>query len=125
MNGSMKATALACLGGLLAGAVGGWWAGRELFPKRWSWEQQYEQVFNRFSSELKLTPDQQPKVKALLDAKRQKMEALRAEMRPRREEIRQAARADIRALLTPEQQPRFDEIEKEWEELRAKRRASR
>ena len=112
MNGS-RAVALACLAGLLAGAGGGWGAGRGLFPRRWSWEQRYEKMLERFNSELRLTPEQREQVKVLLDAKRQKMEALKNEARPRREEIRQATRTEIRKLLSPEQQQKFDKMVKE------------
>ena len=122
MNGSTRAVALACLTGLLVGAAGGWWAGRDLFPRRWDWEQRYEKMLERFSSELKLAPDQKEQVKTLLEAKRQKMEALRNEVRPRREEIRQSTQAEIRKLLSPEQETKFDRMEKEWKSRRAKRR---
>ena len=125
MNGSTRAITLACLAGLLVGAAGGWWAGRDLFPRRWSWEQRYEKMLERFSSELKLTPEQKGQVKVLLDAKRKKMEALKDEVRPRREEVRQATRTEIRKLLSPEQQTKFDRMEKEWQARRAKRHGSR
>ena len=125
MNGSNRAIALACLAGLLAGAAGGWWAGRELFPRRWGWEQRYEKMLERFSSELKLAPEQKEQVKALLEAKRQKMEALRNEVRPRREEIRQSTQSEIRKLLSPEQQTKFDRMEKEWQARRSQRHGSR
>ena len=125
MNGLTRTVVLACLAGLLVGAAGGWWAGRELFPRRWGWEQRYEKMLERFSSELKLTPDQKEQVKALLEAKRQKMEALRNEVRPRREEIRQSTQTEIRKLLSPEQQTKFDRMEKEWQARRAKRHGSR
>ena len=125
MNGSTRAVALACLAGLLVGAAGGWWAGRDLFPRRWGWEQRYEKMLERFGVELKLTPEQKEQVKVLLEAKRRKMEALRTEIRPRREEIRQSTQAEIRKLLSPEQQTKFDRMEKEWQARRAKKHGSR
>jgi Spy/CpxP family protein refolding chaperone len=47
-------------------------------------------------------------VQAIIDETRNEYRALRTELRPRFEEPRQKARARIRALLTPEQQQKFD-----------------
>ena len=125
MNGLTRTVALACLAGLLVGAAGGWWAGRDLFPRRWGWEQRYEKMLERFGVELKLTPEQKEQVKALLEAKRKKMEALRNETRPRWEEVRQSTQAEIRKLLSLEQQGKFDWMEKEWQARRSKKHSSR
>ena len=78
-------------------------------------------MLDRFSSGLRLTPEQRTQVGALLETKRQKMDTLRAEMRPRFEEVRQSTQADIRRLLTPDQQTRFDEMEKDWQTRLKKR----
>jgi len=58
--------------------------------------------------DLSLTEDQTKSVNAILDETRNEYRSLRAELRPRFEEPRQKARARIRALLTPEQQQKFD-----------------
>ncbi len=121
MNGSKRWTAFVCLTGIVLGTGVGWWAGRDLFPRRWGWEQRYQRMLERFSSELKLTPEQKDRVKVLLEAKRQKMETLRAEARPRYEEVRISTQTEIRKLLSPEQQKRFDRMEMEWKRRRAQR----
>ena len=121
MNGSRRVAAFACLASLTLGAGAGWWAGRDLFPRRWSWEQRYQRMWERFSSQLKLTAEQRDQVKVLLEAKRQKMSALRVETRPRYEEIRRSTQAEIRRMLSPEQQKKFDRMEMEWQARRAKR----
>ncbi len=121
MNGSRRGVALVCLASLALGVGGGWWAGRELFPRRWGWEQRYQKMWEKFSSELKLTPEQKDQVKVLLEEKRRKMEALRAETRPRYEEVRRSTQQEIRKLLSPEQQTKFDRMEMEWQARRAKR----
>ena len=122
MNGSKKGIALACLACLAVGTGMGWWAGRDLFPRRWSWEQRFERMLDRFSSELKLSPEQKDQVKRLLKAKRQKMEMLRAEVRPRYEEVRKSTQAEIQKLLSPEQQKKFNRMEMEWQARRPRRR---
>ena len=45
-----------------------------------------------------------------LDETRNEYRSLRVELRPRFEEPRQKARTKIRALLTPEQQQKFDAL---------------
>jgi Spy/CpxP family protein refolding chaperone len=64
--------------------------------------------FEKMRSELKLTEDQTTKVRAILDETRNEYRALRRALRPRFEEPRLKARGKIRALLTPEQQTKFD-----------------
>lgn len=64
--------------------------------------------FEKMRSELKLTDEQTKAVSAILDDARNEYRTLRGELRPRFEEPRQKARAKIRALLSPEQQQKFD-----------------
>jgi Spy/CpxP family protein refolding chaperone len=64
--------------------------------------------FEKMRAELKLTDEQTKAVQAIIDDTRNEYRALRTELRPRFEEPRQKARARIRALLTPEQQQKFD-----------------
>jgi Spy/CpxP family protein refolding chaperone len=64
--------------------------------------------FEKMSRDLSLTDDQRKQVSTILDETRNDYKALRAELRPRFDEPRQKARARIRALLTPEQQQKFD-----------------
>jgi len=58
--------------------------------------------------DLSLTDDQMKSVSTILDETKNEYKALRAEVKPRFDEPRQKARARIRALLTPEQQQKFD-----------------
>jgi len=64
--------------------------------------------FEKMRRDLNLTEDQTKSVSAILDETRNEYRSLRAELRPRFEEPRQKARTRIRALLTPEQQQKFD-----------------
>jgi Spy/CpxP family protein refolding chaperone len=64
--------------------------------------------FEKMRTELSLTDQQTQSVRAILDETRNEYRALRTELKPRFEEPRQKARARIRALLTPEQQQKFD-----------------
>ncbi len=58
--------------------------------------------------DLSLTDDQVKSVSVILDETKNEYKALRTELKPRFEEPRQKARGRIRALLTPEQQQKFD-----------------
>jgi Spy/CpxP family protein refolding chaperone len=64
--------------------------------------------FEKMRRDLSLTEDQTKSVSTILDETRNEYRSLRAELRPRFEEPRQKARTRIRALLTPEQQQKFD-----------------
>ena len=63
---------------------------------------------DRMQHELNLTPTQRDQIVQIVDETHSKVMALREEFQhQRREQIRQA-RARVRALLTPEQQEKFD-----------------
>ncbi len=67
-----------------------------------------EHMFEKMRRDLDLDERQAAEVRRILDETRNEYRGLRAEARPRFDTIRQSARARIRALLTPEQQQRFD-----------------
>lgn len=71
-------------------------------------ERNPQQRFEKMRSELKLTDEQTKAVSTILDEARNEYRALRGELRPRFEEPRQKARTKIRALLSSEQQQKFD-----------------
>src|SRR5262245_23998677 len=64
----------------------------------------------KMRTELNLTDEQMKSVSAILDETRNEYRALRSELKPRFEEPRMKARAKMRALLSPEQQQKFDAI---------------
>jgi Spy/CpxP family protein refolding chaperone len=82
------------------------------------------QVVADFTRELQLTPDQQTQVTTIIDDTRAQLKALYAPVDMQREQIRQQTRARIRALLTPEQQPKFDAFMRRLDEQRAKDQAA-
>lgn len=67
-------------------------------------------MLSRLSHDLHLSAEQKAKVEAVFEAKRPKMKALRAETRPQFEAIHKETQAEIRVLLSPEQQTKFDAI---------------
>ena len=67
-----------------------------------------ERMLEKMRRDLDLDDRQSGEVRRILDETRNEYRSLRSEARPRFDAIRHAARARIRALLTPEQQQRFD-----------------
>lgn len=73
----------------------------------------------KLTAELNLTPEQQGKIKPILDSARAERKQLRQntaskeEMRPQMKQLRQKTRDQINAILTPEQQQKFAQLKKE------------
>jgi periplasmic protein CpxP/Spy len=73
-----------------------------------------QQQLDALNTALTLTPDQQTKVKAILDDSTKKMTDVRnsgadpADMRPKMMAIRTDQQTQIKALLTDDQKPKYD-----------------
>jgi Spy/CpxP family protein refolding chaperone len=83
------------------------------------------QVVADFTRELSLTPDQQKQLAVIVDDTRARWRALYAPLDEQHEQIRQQGREKIRAFLTPEQRPKFEEFLKRLDEQRKKDQAIR
>lgn len=66
--------------------------------------------FETLKRELTFSGDQSSAVRAILDRTRDDYRAVCADVRPRYDSVRERTRGQMRALLTPEQQQRFDTI---------------
>lgn len=106
--------------GLFIGAIFGAWGLRYSFYKK-AWhggvhgEKKYARMLKHFSSKLDLNSEQKQRVATILEDKRQKMQTLRAEINPKFKELRDTTSAEIKNVLTPEQQKKFDLMQKRWE----------
>jgi Spy/CpxP family protein refolding chaperone len=78
-------------------------------------------IVQDMTDQVGLTPDQQKQVLAIIDDTRAKYQAISAQMQPQFEQARADARGRIRALLTPEQLPKFEEFIRRVDEERKKR----
>lgn len=92
------------LGSLTGGAVTGFYRSMSR-PNRGGEPRDRMEKIRR---DLSLTDDQMKSVSAILDDTKNEYKSLRQELKPRFDEPRQKARVKIRALLTPEQQQKFD-----------------
>ena len=83
-----------------------------------------QRIFDRLTQQVQLTPQEQKQVEAILADGHKRFEAVyrqsQEQARPQYEAVRNDIRARIRALLTPEQQPKFDAFLKQ---LDAERKA--
>ena len=85
----------------------------QLAQSRFDWE--------RMTRELTLSPDQQKQLGPILDDMQAKFRALHEQIAPQAEQIRQEGRARIRALLTPEQEPKFEDFVRRFDEQKKKK----
>jgi Spy/CpxP family protein refolding chaperone len=73
-------------------------------------QQQREEFFNSLQRNLDLDAQQSAQIRAVIDETREGYRQLRTEVSPRYDTLRRDGRARIRALLTPEQQQKFDRM---------------
>lgn len=79
----------------------------------------------RMTRALDLTPEQQAKIQPILDQAKPQMKAARHEAREKMIAIRENTMAQIRPILTPEQQTKFDALKKAQENMRKARQEMR
>jgi Spy/CpxP family protein refolding chaperone len=70
-------------------------------------------LVDRLASELDLTAEQRAKIEEVLTARRTQLETVQREVRERFEAEQRSLRDEIRKVLTPEQQEKFDKNEQE------------
>jgi Spy/CpxP family protein refolding chaperone len=74
---------------------------------------------------LDLTPEQQAKIQPIIDQAKPQIAAIQQEAKQKAKAVRDNTVAQIRPLLTPEQQQKFDTLQKAREEMRNARKAMR
>jgi Spy/CpxP family protein refolding chaperone len=80
----------------------------------------HTQIVSELTHELQLTPDQQQQLGVIVDDTKAKIHAAYAPADAQREQLRQQGRARIRAILTPEQLPKFEAFMARIDEQRKK-----
>ncbi len=123
-SGSRRAlllVAIVFLLGIALGAVGTYLsAGRWWTPPRVGQNPRVRRVrlVEQLTRELRLTADQQQKLDGILAEMQAKFKALHEQMAPQSDQLRQQGRAQIRAILTPEQLPKFEDFLRRMDEER-------
>lgn len=112
--------------GLLVGVLIGWFAAYGAMHCRARFDKPGKShMLDKFTRELRLDAAQKEKVGLILEETREKVKALRGQTRPRFEAIRAESDGRIRAVLTPEQLPRFEKLRAEMQEKFKKRSEGR
>lgn len=73
----------------------------------------------RLGEDLSLTPEQRAQLDRILDERHRQMSVVLAPVRPQMDSISAAARTQIRAMLAPAQQGRFDRFHQDMAARRA------
>jgi Spy/CpxP family protein refolding chaperone len=82
------------------------------------------QRVQRLTQELNLTPDQQRQLDTIIASVQAEYKAIRQSTEPQIDQARQKGREQVRAILTAEQKPKFEEFLKRLDEEK-KRNAQR
>lgn len=84
--------------------------------RRGDWRQH---AVERFTRELSLNADQRKQLESILDETKKKYQAIGEATRPQYDAVRQEGREKIRAILTPEQKVKFEELIRQIDRERA------
>ena len=84
-------------------------------PNRW--QHRRDNRLEHLTRALDLTPEQQAKVKAIFEQAKPQIQAARQEAKQKRQAIRENIQSQIRPILTPAQQQKFDAIKKAREDM--------
>jgi hypothetical protein len=114
--------AIFLLGGLLGGVSNHLWGARVwgMRPKP-----PKGQVIADIDRQVGLTVEQKTQLGVIIDETQAKLRDIYASSDAQREKVRVASRSEFRAILTPEQQPKYDEFLRHAEERRKKNAAAR
>ena len=86
-------------------------------PRHHRWGNSLEHM----TKTLDLTPEQQAKIRPILEQAKPRMKAAHQESRQKMKAIRDEVRSQIRPLLTPAQQQKWDAIQKARDDMRKAR----
>jgi Spy/CpxP family protein refolding chaperone len=89
------------------------------------WQQKRGNPVEHLTKALDLTSDQQAKVQAIFDQAKPQIQAAREEGRQKAQAIRENIRSQIRPILTPAQQQKYDAIKQARDDMQKARQEMR
>ena len=89
------------------------------------WQHKRGDRMEHLTKALDLTPEQQSKIQPIFDQAKPQIQAARQESRQKVQAIRENTMAQIRPILTPAQQQKFDAMKKAREDMRKAREEMR
>ena len=109
------------LGAALGGTLGYVFAHRvSAAPAQLTDAERRAQKVQRLTQELSLTPEQQKQLDTIMISVQAQYKAIHQSTEPQINEARQKGRGQVRAILTPEQKPKFEEFLRRLDEERKK-----
>src|ERR1700733_160876 len=108
------------LGTLLGGVGNHVWGERVWGKQIVNTQPTRDQIVGNLTRDLQLTADQQQQLGSIVDDTRAKWRTLYNSIEPQHEQIRQQARDRMRAILTPEKKPKFEEFMRRIDQQRQK-----
>jgi len=108
------------LGALLGGVATHLWSQRVSGNVIMPGHPTRDQLVSSLTRELQLTAEQQQQLGVIIDETRAQIQVVYAPADAQREELRQKGRSRIRAILTPEQKPKFEAFMHNLDEERKK-----
>jgi len=108
------------LGALLGGVGNHVWGERVWGKQIINTQPTRNEIVGDLTRDLQLTPDQQKQLGSIVDDTRAQWRTLYTTIEPQHEQIRQQSRDRIRAILTPDQKPKFEEFMHRIDEQRKK-----
>ena len=106
--------------GIAIGALGTRYWGERVFGAR-SDHRDHAKIVEDLTREVGLTPDQRKQLETIIEETRAKFQALNDQQRPLFDQTREEARNRVRAILTPEQRPKYEEFVRRLDEERKRR----
>jgi hypothetical protein len=103
--------------GVVLGGLGTYLWGQRVWGMR-SGPRSHAQIVADLTRELELTQEQQKQLSAITEDTQAKWRALYSPLDAHREQIREQSRERIRAILTSDQQPKFDQFMQRLDEQR-------
>jgi hypothetical protein len=79
---------------------------------------------DRLDHELNLTADEQKQIDGVLTGVQARYDSIHQSVAPQYDQVRQDGRAQIRQILTPDQQPKFDDFMRRIDDERKAREAA-
>jgi Spy/CpxP family protein refolding chaperone len=112
--------------GIALGALGTYLVGARVWgarPEVQDHRDRRARLVEQLTQELNLTSAQRQQLDTILAGMQTKYEEIHKQIAPQTEQARQQGREQIRAILTPEQKPKFEEFLRRLDEERKKRKA--
>ena len=108
------------LGALLGGVGNHVWGERVWGKQIINSQPTRNEIVGVLTRDLQLTQDQQKQLGSIVDDTRAQWRTLYTTIEPQHEQIRQQSRDRIRAILTPDQKPKFEDFMHRIDEQRKK-----